>query len=160
MTRPPARAAAGAHAATGVGGPSRLSSHAAASRFARHCLEMVLAMAVGMVVLGPLESQVATVTGQSGALDGAIVEPLLMAANMTVTMAAWMRFRGHRHRLVAEMVVGMNAPFLALLAPLWVGAITGHMMLMAGHVLMVVGMLTAMLARRSEYLHPRATVDR
>ncbi|WP_020578485.1 hypothetical protein [Actinopolymorpha alba] len=122
-------------------------------RFALHYLEMVVAMVVGMVALGPLERLLAQALGRPDALDGTTVSALLMAANMTVTMSLWMRIRGHRWRLIAEMSAGMDVPFLLLLVPLWIGAISEMTHMMAGHVLMFVGMAAAMLFRRHEYTH-------
>lgn len=138
-----------------VPGRPSLTGRTAAFRFARHYVEMVLAMVVGMVVLGPLESLLASAMSAPDALDGTTVTALLMAANMTVAMAAWMRFRGHRPRLIAEMSAGMNVPFLVPLVPLSVGGISEHTLMMAGHVLMFLGMFAAMLARRQEYIHHR-----
>jgi hypothetical protein len=119
-------------------------------RFARHYMEMVAAMLVGTVGLGLLESLLASAIGRPHALDGSTVSALLMAANMTVAAAAWMCLRGHRLRLIGEMVAGMNVGFLAMV-PLWIGATSHHTLIMAGHELMFLGMLIAMLARRQHY---------
>jgi hypothetical protein len=121
-------------------------------RFALHYAEMVAAMVAGMVVLDPLESLLASALGHPHALHGTTVGALLMAANMTVAMAGWMRFRGHRPQLIAEMIAGMNVPFLALLVPFQVGVTGEHALLMPGHALMFLGMAVAMLARRHEYM--------
>ncbi|GAA3384691.1 hypothetical protein [Cryptosporangium minutisporangium] len=120
-------------------------------RFARHYLEMVAAMLVGMVVLGWLESLLASAIGHPRALDGATVSALLMAANMSVAVAAWMSVRRHRLPLIGEMVAGMSVGFVALV-PLWMGG-TGHhhAATMAGHEWMYLGMLVAMLGRRQYY---------
>jgi hypothetical protein len=139
--------------ATGDMQPAILSRWASVRRFTVHYLAMVLAMMVGMVALGPLESLLAGALGRPDLLDGTTVHTLTMAANMTVAMAAWMRFRGHRWRSIAEMSAGMNVPFLVLLVPLWAGLISRSTLMMAGHVLMLLGMAAVMLARRQEYIH-------
>lgn len=107
-------------------------------------------MLVGMVALGRLESLLASATGRPHALDGATVSALMMAANMTVVVAAWMCLRGHRLLLIGEMVAGMNLGFLAMV-PLWIGATSHHTLMMAGHELRFLGMLVVMLARRQHY---------
>jgi hypothetical protein len=105
-----------------------------------------VAMVVGMVILRTVESLLASAMGHPDALDGETVSALLMAANMTVAVVAWMCFRGHRLRQIAEMAAGMNVPFLALV-PLWVGTMNHHTLMMTGHELMFLGMFVAMLPR-------------
>ena len=120
----------------------------AALRFTGHYLEMVVAMILGMVALGPLWSLAwPELSGHSA--PGAIV----MATNMTVAMALWMRVRGHAWAPIAEMSVVMYAPFLALLVPYALGLVSGGTVMMAGHVIMFPLMLVAMLWRRHEYCH-------
>jgi hypothetical protein len=120
-------------------------------RFSVHYLQMVVAMVAGMVVLGPLESLVLEGAGWSSAMDGAGATAMVMATNMTVAMAGWMRFRGHTTGPILEMSAAMYLPFLILLVPLWQGGITEHTFVLGGHVLMLLGMLLAMLLRRDEY---------
>ena len=122
-------------------------------RFGRHYLEMVAAMVIGMVVLGMLESVALDAVGWSGLLDRADVDALVMATNMTVAMASWMRFRGHARAPLVEMVAAMYLPFVLLVVPLWLGAISEDTLLIAGHVLMLPAMAAAMLLRRDEYTH-------
>jgi hypothetical protein len=118
------------------------------ARFAGHYAEMVVAMFVGMglfalpwMVLWP------------GLSDHPVLDTLVMVANMTLGMAAWMAIRRHSPRMIIEMSAAMAAPFVVLLAPLAAGAITVETLSTAGHVLMFVTMLGAMLVRRHEYLH-------
>jgi flagellar biosynthetic protein FliP len=128
--------------------------HRAASRggrvrhFARHYLEMVAAMLAGMVVLGPLEGLV-----WPGLTARADVGVLVMATNMSIGMAAWMRFRGHSWRGIAEMSGSMYLPFAVLLVPFWAGAIGEHALMTWGHVLMLPAMAAVMLLRPGEYAH-------
>ena len=86
----------------------------------RHYLEMVVAMVVGMVVLGPLEGLV-----WPGLDDRVDVHAMVMATNMAVAMAAWMRFRGHSWPAITEMSAAMYLPFAVLLVPYWAGAVSG-----------------------------------
>jgi hypothetical protein len=126
-------------------------SGTALRRFTVHYLEMVVAMVAGMVILGPLETLVLDAGGWSTALDRAGVNALVMATNMTVAMAGWMRFRGHTRAPIIEMSAAMYVPFLLLLVPLWQGGISEGTFVLGGHVLMLLGMLLAMLLRREEY---------
>ena len=114
--------------------------------FVRHYLEMVVAMLVGMVVLGRAEDLVWPAVHVGGD-----VGVMIMATNMAVGMGAWMRFRGHSWRGIAEMSASMYVPFAVLLVPLWLGLIGSGFLMLAGHVLMFGTMLVAMLLRRSEY---------
>jgi len=114
-------------------------------RFALHYVEMVIAMVVGMVLLMPLTPAAWT------ALPA--VHALVMAADMTIGMAVWMAVRRHTARQITEMSVAMCAPFVVLLVPYGLGAITGETLMMGGHVLMFLTMLGAMLLRRDEYAH-------
>jgi flagellar biosynthetic protein FliP len=116
--------------------------------FVRHYLEMVVAMLVGMVTLGPLEGLVwPELTARAD------VGVLVMATNMSIGMAAWMRFRRHSWRPIAEMCASMYAPFLVLLVPFWAGAISESALMTWGHVLMLPAMALVMLLRPHEYTH-------
>ena len=117
-------------------------------RFALHFVEMVVAMFVGMAVLGPVWS-----FAWPGLSDLAVPSALVMAANMTIGMALWMRIRRHAWRPIVEMSVAMVLPFLALLIPYALKAIDGETLMMGGHLLMLPAMLAAMLWRHREYRH-------
>jgi hypothetical protein len=114
-------------------------------RFVGHYLEMLAAMAVGMMLLAPLWPDAWTARPD--------VDALVMAANMTIGMALWMAIRRHTTRQITEMSAAMVAPFLVLLVPYWLGAISGDAVMLVGHVLMFATMLAAMLLRRDEYAH-------
>jgi hypothetical protein len=114
----------------------------------RHYLEMVVAMVVGMVALGPVWSLV-----WPGLSAHVAADALVMATDMAIGMGAWMRFRGHSWSAIAAMSAAMYLPFVVLLLPLWAGLITGGTLLTAGHVLMLPTMALAMLWQRHEYLH-------
>lgn len=117
-------------------------------RFALHYVEMVIAMFVGMMALGPLWSW-----AWPGLSDLPAVDTLVMATNMAIGMAAWMLIRRHRRQLIAEMSAAMYLPFLVLLVPYAFGALSAHAVMMGGHVLMFLTMLAAMLWRHHEYRH-------
>ena len=114
----------------------------------RHYVEMVVAMLAGMLVLGPVEDLVwPDLTARAD------VGVLVMATNMAIGMGAWMRYRGHSWRGVAEMSASMYVPFLVLLVPFWAGGIGEHTMMTWGHLLMLPAMALVMLLRPSEYAH-------
>src|SRR4051794_36486233 len=101
--------------------------------FTRHFLEMLLAMAVGMVVLDPLWRLVLP-----AALDHDTTMALVMATDMSIGMGAWMRYRGHGWRPILEMTAAMYVPFVVFFPALWAGAISGDWVIVGGHNLMLV----------------------
>ena len=124
-------------------------------RFIRHYAEMVLAMLLGMFVLGGVLVVLLALVGVDVG-DWQTEAPALlllgMAFTMTVPMVAWMRHRGHGWAPAAEMTAAMFVPSLIAIA---LGA-TGVLestddQLTLQHVAMFPAMLVAMLARRSEY---------
>jgi flagellar biosynthetic protein FliP len=116
---------------------------------ARHYVEMVLAMFAGMLVLGGLRS-VLGLTVPFEEQPGAAY--LLMAIDMSVGMAAWMRYRGHGWAGTLEMCAAMFVP-LALM-PLVRADLMGAMTFMTvAHVVMLVAMLGVLLRRRDEHVH-------
>jgi hypothetical protein len=127
----------------------------ATKHFIRHYVEMVLAMLLGMVVLGvPAEGALRALGTSSH--DAYTEVPALMllgmATTMTVPMVARMRYRGHAWRPNAEMAASMYIPTFAAIALLPAGV---HVMTAMGiqHVLMFPAMLGAMLLRPAEYTH-------
>ena len=116
--------------------------------FVRHYLEMVVAMLVGMFALGPLEDLV-----WPALFDRPDIGVLVMATNMSIGMGAWMRFRGHSWRGIAEMSAAMYLPFAVLLVPFWAGGLGEHDLMMWGHVLMFPAMALVMVLRPAEYSH-------
>ena len=129
--------------------PHRLS----ARKFVLHFLEMVVAMAVGMVALHPVWTLVLDATGATGLMHDPYTGALIMATDMTVAMSAWMRIRGHRWRPIAEMGAAMYLPFVALFVPLAMGLIGEAALMLWGHVLMLLAMAAAMALRPAEYAH-------
>ena len=113
--------------------------------FIRHYAEMVVAMMLGMAVLGVPAKAVYDVSDRPALL---LVE---MALTMTIPMVAWMRFRGHGWRQCNEMAASMLIPALGALALLGGGLVTGSAALGIEHMAMLPSMLVAMLLRRDEY---------
>jgi hypothetical protein len=120
-------------------------------RFVRHYLEIVVATVAGMVVLGPAEFMLLNPIGWAELLAHSEAYALVMATNMTVAIAVWMRFRGHGWAATAEMAVAMYAPFLVLFPPLWLGVLSATGLMVLGHVLMLFAIAAAMVRRRAEY---------
>ena len=123
--------------------------------FTRHYVEMVVAMVLGMVVLGvglavPLE--LAGVDVSNWDRDAPALLLFGMAFTMTVPMVAWMRHRGHGWAPAADMTAAMFLPSLAAVGLLWGGLETDtHALILIPHVAMGPAMLVAMLLRRHEY---------
>jgi hypothetical protein len=124
-------------------------------RFIRHYFEMVVAMLLGMLVLGGT----ATVLLEAVGIDASNWDhdlPALflfaMAFTMTVPMVGWMRYRGHGWLPCAEMSAAMFLPTLVVVGMLGAG-VGGdvHSLMGIQHVAMFPAMLVAMLLRREEY---------
>jgi hypothetical protein len=122
-------------------------------RFARHLLEMVVAMMAGMVVLG-----VALATlGEPPGYANLFVRYGLMGVSMSVPMVAWMRYRGHSWSDGGEMTAAMLVPMLAPVAPVEMGvAVPGlseGSLMVVSHVAMIGGMVALMAYRFERYAH-------
>ena len=120
----------------------------------QHFIEMVLAMLVGMAVLGLAAAAICAMLGHAGFLtDHAGLRSFVMALNMSIGMAVWMRFRGHGWAPIGEMVGAMFVPWALLIGPYVAGLISAGALLVGMHVLMFPAMVVAMLHRRDEYAH-------
>ena len=109
-------------------------------RFAGHYLEMVVAMMIGMVVLAPV-----WLLAWPGLADRPDLETIVMAFDMTIAMAAWMRLRRHPWPHITRMCGAMDLGFVLVLPAYWLGVLSAEAMMSLGHVLMLVLMLVAML---------------
>jgi flagellar biosynthetic protein FliP len=107
---------------------------------------MLAAMLVGMAVLGPVRELL--VPGLSARDD---VMALLMATDMAVGMAVWMRVRRSSWSAIGEMSAAMYVPFLVLLVPYWAGSLPGDALLTWGHVLMLPAMAVPLVRGRHEH---------
>ena len=118
--------------------------------FLRHYGEMVLAMFLGMAVLGlPADRAMRSVGADSDAFMF-----LGMATTMTVPMVGWMIYRGHGWRANTEMSASMFVPAFAVIAALAGGVLTDIGVLMiVEHVAMLAAMAGVMLLRPEEYSH-------
>ena len=129
--------------------------NASTRRFARHYLEMVVVMFIGMAALWAPATLALSAAGMSSSelqSDAPALLLLVMAITMTAPMVAWMRYRGHGWPATAEMAAAMFVPAFGAIALLWVGLVDDlGALLVLEHVAMLLGMLVAMLLRRDEY---------
>ena len=118
--------------------------------FLRHYLEMVVAMFLGMAVLGfPVDWAMDRLGADSDAWMF-----MGMATTMTVPMVGWMIYRGHGWRANAEMSASMFVPTFAVIGVLTAGLLTDiGVLMLAEHVVMLAAMAGVMLLRPSEYIH-------
>lgn len=122
--------------------------------FVRHYAEMVIAMLLGMLLLGlPAEGALVAFGSSTSELqrEAPALALLGMAVVMTVPMVAWMRHRGHGWRPSAEMAASMFLPTFAVIALMAGGALDFWAAMGIEHVVMLPSMLVAMLLRREEY---------
>jgi hypothetical protein len=134
--------------------PSSSLSTARIRRFARHYLEMVIAMSAGMLVIGVPAAGALELAGSSLSElkeTAPAVYLLAMGVAMTVPMVAWMRYRDHGWRPTSEMGASMMAPTIAGIVLLEAGVTDFDAAMMIEHVVMFPAMLAVMLARWDEY---------
>jgi hypothetical protein len=124
-------------------------------RFARHILQMVVAMMAGMAVLG-----VALATlGEPPGYANLFVRYGSMGVSMSVPMVAWMRYRGHSWSEGGEMAAAMLLPMFALVVPVELGVsryvpgLSEGSLMMLSHVAMIGGMVVLMVYRFERYAH-------
>jgi hypothetical protein len=137
-----------------------VTDRTAVRRFARHFLEMVVAMVVGMVLLGPVVSGLLWLVAGLRLSDHPVVAALVMATNMSIGMWVWMAYRRHDTVRILEMAAVMYASFVVLFFPYWAGTLSGRGLMMAGHLLMLPAMAGVMLLRREHYTLEQHTVTR
>ena len=131
---------------TGVAG----GSHSKRA-FLRHFGEMLLAMFLGMVVLGGLAQLAFAAMGGSFEDASGASQVLLMGFNMTVPMVAWMSYRGHARARNAEMAASMIIPTFLAATLAWTGALGAGAALGVQHAVMIPAMLGVMLWRYEHY---------
>lgn len=135
---------------------ARSPDRARTSRFWWHFVQMILAMVVGMAVLGVPFRAILGALGYRW--NEAIVRfPELvcvaMTFNMAVGMVVWMRIRGHGWRESAEMTAAMYAATAISLAMFWLHLISSEPLIGLMHALMLPAMFAAMWYRRDAYVH-------
>ena len=128
---------------------------ASTRRFGRHYVEMVIAMFLGMAVLGVPAGWALNAMGTSWSAlndDSPALMLLGMGVTMTVPMVGWMAYRGHGWRGNAEMSASMFLPTFGVIGLLGAELVTDiGALLVIEHVAMLASMLGAMLLRREEY---------
>jgi hypothetical protein len=112
---------------------------------------MVLAMFLGMVVLGGLAQLASAAAGGSLNDTAAEFQVLLMGFNMTLPMVAWMSYRGHASGRNAEMATSMILPSLFAAVLAWTGVLGEAGALALQHGVMIPAMLAVMLWRYEDY---------
>jgi cytochrome bd-type quinol oxidase subunit 2 len=155
QTRTPANARAPA-APTQRGNRPPLSSPQAGhkrrlSPFWRHFLEMLGAMAIGMLATGAIFlSIVGLKTWDEVTIQYPTQALLAMAAGMSIPMVAWMLLRGMGRRNAYEMAAAMILPVVPFLCLVWFG-ITKSAQCGGYCAATIVAMLVLMRYRRSTY---------
>jgi hypothetical protein len=123
--------------------------------FIRHYVEMLIAMLLGMFVLGGAFVVLFGALGiDVGDWRSDATELLLlgMAFTMSAPMVAWMRYRGHGWTPAWEMTAAMFIPSVAAIALLWTGTVQdSDALLTIQHTAMFPAMLAVMLLRLDEY---------
>lgn len=99
----------------------------------RHYLEMVVAM----LVLGTARSMLGLTVPFAQSPGWSSV---LMATDMALAMALWMRWRGCSWAMTLQMCAVMYLP-LVLLPLVWAGAMSAMTFMVLAHVVMMVAML-------------------
>jgi hypothetical protein len=141
------------HSATLVfaaGAPTRSTSRLVC---ARHFGEMVVAMFLGMGVLGGLAMLLFAAAGGSLTDQSVGLRVMLMGACMTIPMVAWMAFRGHRAARTVEMAASMVVPSVLVAVVALAGTLEAGAALGIQHGIMVRAMLGVMLWRFEAYAH-------
>ncbi|MFD0685246.1 hypothetical protein [Actinomadura fibrosa] len=138
----------------GEAGEAGARRHGGWGMFARHYVEMVIAMAVGMLVFGAAVRGVLALAGAEASLsrypEAASLE---MAFDMSAGMLVWMRVRGHGWAGSLEMCAAMFAPLAVLFPLLWLDVVGAGSLMPLEHAAMLPLMLAVMLRRRAEYAH-------
>jgi hypothetical protein len=134
-----------------------MSMSPATKHFIRHYVEMVIAMFLGMAVLGGPAGWALSAMGISWDQltdDAPALMFLGMATTMTVPMVAWMMYRGHGRRANTEMSASMFVSTFAVIGVMWAGLLTDlGVLMLVEHVAMLLAMAGVMLLRPAEYTH-------
>jgi hypothetical protein len=129
--------------------------------FLRHLLEMIVAMMLGMVVLGMTFRAIHLALFGTGFDDAwhehTELAVFAMTFNMTLPMVAWMRHRGHAWERCGEMAAAMFGLAVALLVPFWLGVLSADVVLPLEMALMLPAMVAVMGFRFEEYAGPRGS---
>jgi flagellar biosynthetic protein FliP len=124
-----------------------------AMKFVLHLGEMLIAMFLGMLVLGGAIEIALVAAGGSLGDASASVQATVMAFTMTAPMVWWMRFRGHPRSHNLEMAASMIVPTAVVIGLHWLGAISAGGVLVLQHAVMIPAMVAVMLWRYDHYSH-------
>ena len=122
--------------------------------FLRHLAEMIIAMLLGMCILGMAFRGIHTALF-GGGFDAAWrqhteLAVFAMTFNMTLPMVLWMHHRGHTWERCGEMAGAMFLLALVVLVPSWAGAISSGVVLPL-EMVMLPAMIGVMAVRYDEY---------
>jgi len=124
--------------------------------FARHFGEMVLAMFLGMGVLGGLAELIFAASGSGLSEQSVGLRVMLMGLYMTVPMVVWMSYRGHAGSRNLEMAASMLVPSVVVAVAAWAGTLEAGAAMGIQHGIMIPAMLAVMVWRYPDYAHAQA----
>ena len=132
-------------------------------RFARHYVEMVAAMYLGMIVFSPVYGAIASRLGYPDPwAELPSFSAVVMAVEMTIPMVVLMIWHRHSARAVAEMSAAMLVPALGAVTLHLLGVVSAGSLMTIAHLGMFPAMMLAMALRYREYAgatsHHRTTV--
>jgi hypothetical protein len=137
------------HAGTGHGSPIGAHSHDA-SHFWRHVLAMFGVMMAGMIASAAVFLTIVQLTWDEATVSYPTASLLVIAAGMSVPMAAWMLYRGMGSRNTVEVAAAMVVPVIPFLCLVWLN-ITTSALCGPYCIIAIVAMLGLMLYRRADY---------
>lgn len=91
------------------------------SPFGRHFAAMFAVMVAGMIVSAAIFLTIVGMTWDEATLQHPLASLLVIAAGMSVPMAAWMLYRGMGVRNAAEMAAAMVVPVVPFMWLVWSG---------------------------------------
>jgi hypothetical protein len=116
---------------------------------------MCVAMCIGVAMLDIPYVAVAKAAGYSHPItELPVLTSLVVAFNMSLPMALWMRFRGHDRRCIVDMCAAMGIEAVILIASGAVGVLPRESLVAWQHAAMVPVMALAMLLRLDMYTQP------
>jgi hypothetical protein len=120
------------------------------SPFWRHFLQMLAVMAAGMVGSAAIFLTIVQMDWEEATVSHPTASLLVIAAGMSVPMAAWMLYRGMGWKNSSEMAAAMILPVVPFLLLVWFN-VTRSAQCGAYCLIGVAAMLGLMLYRRGEY---------
>lgn len=120
------------------------------SPFWRHFLQMLAIMAAGMVGSAAIFLTIVQMDWEEATVSHPTASLLVIAAGMSVPMAAWMLYRGMGWKNSAEMAAAMILPVVPFLLLVWFN-VTKSAQCGTYCLIGIAAMLGLMLYRRGEY---------